>query len=68
VVAEVRRSLWGDSLTREGGEPDRHDGYAVASWMRRADLDGSLAAFLDPCLTPEERVVARIEGWILGVA
>jgi hypothetical protein len=68
VVAEVRPSLWGESLTREGGEPDRHDGYAAASWMRRADLDGSLPAFLDPRLTPAERTVARIEGWILGVA
>jgi hypothetical protein len=68
AVAEVHPSLWSGSLTREGREPDRHDGYAAASWMRRADLDGSLAAFLDPCLAPAERTVARIEGWILGVA
>jgi len=32
--------------------------------MRRADLDGSLAAFF---ATPE-RAVAQVEGWILGVA
>jgi hypothetical protein len=35
--------------------------------MRQADLDGSLAAFFCPDLTPDEREVAQIEGWILGV-
>jgi hypothetical protein len=34
----------------------------------RADHDGSLAAFLKPELTPSERTVAQVEGWILGVA
>ena len=57
----------GGSFTREGREPDQHDAYSAASWMRRADLDGSLVGFLNPCLAPAERVVARIEGWILGV-
>jgi len=33
-----------------------------------ADQDGSLAAFLNPDLTPPERAVAQVEGWILGVA
>ena len=32
-----------------------------------ADHDGSLAAFLKPVLTPSERTVAQVEGWILGV-
>jgi hypothetical protein len=36
--------------------------------MRRADTDGSLAAYFSPALTPEEHAVAGIEGWILGVA
>jgi len=67
VVTEVDPSLWSGSFTREGREPDQHDAYSAASWMRRADLDGSLAGFLNPYLAPAERVVARIEGWILGV-
>jgi hypothetical protein len=67
VVAEVDPSLWSGSFMREGREPDQHDAYSAASWMRRADLDGSLVGFLNPCLAPAERVVARIEGWILGV-
>jgi hypothetical protein len=39
----------------------------VATWLQRADLNVSLESFLDPPLTPEERVGADIEGWILGV-
>jgi hypothetical protein len=35
--------------------------------MRRADLDGSLAGFLSPPLTAEDRAIAQIEGWILGI-
>ena len=27
-----------------------------------------VAAFLKPALTPTERTVAQVEGWILGVA
>jgi len=33
-----------------------------------ADRDGSLATFLRPRLSPPERTVAQVEGWILGVA
>jgi len=35
--------------------------------MQQIDLDGQLAGFLGPNLTPTERVVAGVEGWILGV-
>jgi hypothetical protein len=40
---------------------------AVVAWLRRADLNGSLSQFLHPALHPEEREIAEIEGWILGV-
>jgi hypothetical protein len=46
---------------------DQHAAYAVAAWLQRADLSGSLARYFDPPLGPEERDMARIEGWILGV-
>lgn len=42
--------------------------YATAAWLQRADCDGSLGSFLNPSLTAEEREIANIEGWILGVA
>jgi hypothetical protein len=40
---------------------------AAAAWMQRADRTGSLDGFLNPSLTAEERGIAKIEGWILGV-
>jgi hypothetical protein len=46
---------------------DQHDAYSIAAWLRRADHDGSLAAFLKPVLTQSERAVAQVESWILGV-
>jgi hypothetical protein len=67
VIAEVYPSLWSRGFAPEGRSADQHDAYSVASWMRNADLDGSLAGFLDPSLTPAERTVAQIEGWILGI-
>ena len=66
AVAEVYPSLWSPSFAREGRTADQHDAFSVAAWMRRADLRGSLAPFFKPGLTPTERTVAQIEGWILG--
>jgi hypothetical protein len=59
---EVYPSLWSRNFAREGRNGDQHDAYSAAAWMRRADLDGSLAAFLNPSLAMPD------EGWILGVA
>jgi hypothetical protein len=33
----------------------------------KPDFDGSLSGFFEPSPTPEERDIAQIEGWILGV-
>jgi hypothetical protein len=68
AVAEVYPSLWSRSFAREGRTGDQYDAYSAAAWMRRAALDGSLAAFLNPSLATPERAVAQVEGWILGVA
>lgn len=67
VVAEVYPSLWSPTYPREGRTGDQHDAYSVAAWMREADRDGRLAGFWEPSLTDDERRVARIEGWILGI-
>jgi hypothetical protein len=56
------------SFARGDRTGDHHDAYCVAACLSRADQDGSLAVFLKPDLTPPERAVARVEGWILGVA
>jgi hypothetical protein len=65
AVAEVYPRLWSRSFEPENRTNDQHDAYSIAAWFRRADHDGSLAAFLKPVLTESERAVAQIEGWIL---
>jgi len=66
-IAEVYPALWSRSFAREERTSDQHDAYSVAEWMRQADLDGSLSDFFEPYLTPAERAVAQVEGWILGI-
>jgi len=67
AVVEVYPSLWSRAFPREARTGDQHDAFSVAAWLRQADADGSLAGFLNPPLTPRERMLAGIEGWILGV-
>ena len=67
AIAEVYPALWSRSFANEGRTGDQHDAFGVAAWLSRADRDGSLAGLLKPELTPPERAVAQVEGWILGV-
>lgn len=67
VVAEVYPSLWRHAYAVEDRTPDQHDAYTVATWLREADRDGRLSAALMPKLSPPQRAVAQVEGWILGV-
>ena len=68
AIAEVYPALWSRGFAREDRTGDQHDAYSVAAWLSRAEKDDSLVGFLDPNLTPPERSVASVEGWILGVA
>lgn len=67
VVAEVYPSLWSRAFPTEDRNPHQHDAYSVARWMRETDAAGWLPRFFDPSLSPPERTVADVEGWILGV-
>lgn len=67
TIAEVYPALWSRGFANEGRTGDQHDAFSIAAWLSRADHDGSLATFLKPDLTPPERAVAQVEGWILGV-
>jgi hypothetical protein len=67
VIAEVYPALWSRSFATEGRTGDQHDAFSIAAWLSRADRQGSLAAFFDPNLLPDERARAQAEGWILGV-
>ena len=67
AIAEVYPALWSRSFAREDRTGDQHDAYSIAAWLSRADREGNLTGFLNPALTPPERTMARVEGWILGV-
>jgi hypothetical protein len=67
AIAEVYPALWSRGFANEGRTGDQHDAFSIAAWLSRADGDGSLAAFLKPNLSPAERMLAQVEGWILGV-
>ena len=67
VITEAYPALCSHSFPREDRTSDQHDAYSLAEWMRQCDLNGSLHEYFEPNLLPEEREVAEIEGWILGV-
>lgn len=67
LIAEVYPSLWRSRWPNDGRTADQHDAYVVAAWLQHTARDGALDAFLRPTLSPEERAIAEIEGWILGV-
>jgi hypothetical protein len=68
VIAEVYPKMWSGGFPPDGRTRDQHDAYSIARWLSSADHDGTLAEFLNPALTREDRALAQIEGWILGVA
>jgi hypothetical protein len=61
------QNCWSVSVARKNRNDDQHDAYSAAEWMRRADRDGTLMEFFASALSPQEREVAHIEGWILGI-
>lgn len=67
VIAEVYPSLWSRNFASENRIPDQHDAYTIARWLRETDAEGSFHNYLSPTLTSEEKLLADIEGWILGV-
>ena len=69
VIAEVYPRLWRDRYPAEGETLDQHqqDAYTISRWLQETDLAGHLTQFFQPALTADERAVADLEGWILGV-
>lgn len=67
AIAEVYPRLWKHAYPAEGRTPDQHDAYTVATWLRDADRDDRLVAALSPALSPQQRTLAQVEGWIFGV-
>ena len=52
---------------RFGPLGDQHDAYSIAAWIARVDRDSNLGVLFKPELSPPERAVAQVGGWILGV-
>ena len=67
VIAEAYPALWSRGFDKENRNQDQHDAYSVAAWLSQADKHDKLTALFSPDLTPNERTVAQVEGWILGV-
>jgi hypothetical protein len=69
VVAEVYPSIFRKRYTRAAEHTgDQHDAFAITSWLCERDQHGFLSKYFCPWLTDDERELASLEGWILGVA
>ncbi len=67
VLVEVYPSLFRNRFSRGERLPDQQDAYAVARWLSEMDRTGFLTGYFSPPLTEEQKSVANLEGWILGV-
>jgi hypothetical protein len=67
VLAEGYPSQWNREWPRDGRTPDQHDAWTLAQVLSAADAEGRLDGWFEPVLSPEERAVAQVEGWILGL-
>ncbi|WP_462321631.1 hypothetical protein [Halochromatium sp.] len=61
-ISEPSQPVCTISIGTEGRTPDQHDAYAIAAWLRQADLDDRLQESLNPSLTPSEHALAEVEG------
>ena len=60
-------SIVRNRFPKEGRTSGEHDAYAVARWLSETATRGALDRYFRPPLAIEERRVAELEGWILGV-
>ncbi|MDA8697428.1 hypothetical protein N9M41_03045 [Rhodopirellula sp.] len=67
VIAEVFPSIFRQRYPRGNRHADAQDAYSVARWLSEADQNLQLQHFFEPFLTIEQRKLANLEGWILGI-
>ena len=67
VVAEVYPSIFRNRYPRDERNSDEHDAYSIAMWLKQMDGRGALKRYFNPPLSPSERELAKLEGWIFGV-
>jgi len=68
VIAEVYPSIFRNRYPKDRRTADEQDAYAVARWLSESAARGTLERYFNPPLTIDERRLAEIEGWILGIA
>ncbi len=67
VVAEIYPSIFRNRYPRHNRTCDQQDAYSVSRWLSETCRGGFLNRYFDPPLTNEERALADLEGWILGI-
>lgn len=67
AVVEVYPSILRKRYECPCEDEHERDACCATRWLRDVSDRGTLARYLDPPLTEEERATARREGWILGV-
>lgn len=73
VIAEVYPALWNKQNPIKERTQDEHDAWSVALALHDAYEKREVERWFDPALwqnirlTPEQRLQAKIEGWILGL-
>lgn len=67
AIVEVYPALWSREFAVSDRTGDQHDAYSIAAKLSQSDQDGTLDQMLQPSLSESDRVVAGVEGWILGV-
>lgn len=68
VIAEVYPALFKNRYRASGLTGDPLDAFSVAQWLKEMDQNGFLARYFAPPLTTEQKQLAQLEGWILGVS
>jgi hypothetical protein len=67
VLAEVYPAIFKKRFPRQDRTADQQDAYCVARWLSEGDQRGFLTQYFRPTLTADEREIANLEGWILGI-
>ena len=67
VIAEVYPSIFSKRYPEVSEVGHERDAYAIARWLREADERDILDRYFNPPLTEDEKSIAELEGWILGI-
>jgi hypothetical protein len=67
IIVEIFPSIFRKRYPRRYNTTDEHDAMCVAQWLKDMDRRGLLNNYFNPPLADDEREIAKLEGWILGI-